>query len=199
VAVPFVCTQAPANPESHRLEQPGTIGRNTRADLSVIHHYMSKSKWLVISAIAACTAGGLSGSHAQAAESSENPAPARQQWLERARERLGLTDEQVAQIKTALQGEAGTAKDLIARLHDARTGLREAIHSADGSEAAVRTAAAKVAAVEADLAVERFKLYGKIRPILTAEQRDQVKQVQSKLDDFLDGAILRLSERASDK
>jgi Spy/CpxP family protein refolding chaperone len=76
-------------------------------------------------------------------------------------------------------------------------GLRDAIQSSGATEASVRAAAAKVATVEADLAVERLKLYGRISPILTADQREQVKQFQSKIDDFLDGAINRLSERLS--
>jgi Spy/CpxP family protein refolding chaperone len=158
---------------------------------------MNKSKWLVISMAAALSAGGLFVLKAQAAERVAAQRPLRGQWLERAREKLGLTDEQVAQIKAQLQGEIGTVKDLITKLHQERIGLREAIQSAGATEASVRAAAAKVAAVEADLAVERLKLYGKITPILTAEQREQVKQFQSKVDDFLDGAIDRLGERLS--
>ena len=159
---------------------------------------MNKSKWLVLSAAAALTAGGLLF-NSPAAEPSAAEAPAHRQFLKRAREKLGLTDEQVAQIKTEVQGRVAAAKDLIARLRDARMGLRQAIQTSGATEASVRAASAKVAAVEADLAVERFKLYGKLIPILTAEQREQVKQVQPKIDDFLDGAILRLSERSSEK
>lgn len=158
---------------------------------------MNKSKWRVIYVAAALTAGGLFVSNTQAAESAATHQSPHRQWLERAREKLGLTDEQLAQIKTELQGEIGTVKDLISKLHDARMGLRDAIQSSRATEASVRAAAAKVAAVEADLAVERLKLYGKISPILTADQRERVRQFQSKIDDFLDGAINRLSERPS--
>ena len=40
--------------------------------------------------------------------------------FERIRERLGLTDDQVAQIKAQLQPERETLTDLILRLHDAK-------------------------------------------------------------------------------
>ena len=160
---------------------------------------MNKSKWLAFPVAAALTAVGLFVFKTQAAESSAAQRPARAQWLERAREKLGLTDDQVARIKTALQGDVETVKDVITRFHDARMALRDAIQSPGATEASVRAAAANVAAVEADLAVERFKLYGKISPILTADQRQQVKQFQSKIDDFLDGAIVRLGDRLSAK
>jgi Spy/CpxP family protein refolding chaperone len=159
---------------------------------------MNKSKSLLLLA-AALIAGGLIIFKTQAAEPSATNQHPRQQWLERAREKLGLTDDQVAQIKTEVQGEVATVKDLVTKLHDARMGVREAIQSSGATEASVRAAAAKVAAVEADLAVERLKLYGKVSPILTADQREQVKQYQSRIDDFLDGAINRLGERLSTK
>ena len=84
---------------------------------------------------------------------------------------------------------------LLSQLHEARVGLREAIQAADANETTVRAASAKVASVEADLAVERLKLYGRISPILTAEQRDQVMEFQTKLDDFVDNIIRHLGER----
>jgi Spy/CpxP family protein refolding chaperone len=160
---------------------------------------MNRTKWLAMAMAAALSVGGLFVLKTQAAESVTPQRAGRGQWLEQAREKLGLTDEQVAQIKAQLQDEVETVKGLVTKLHDARTGLREAIQAAGATEASVRAAAAKVAAVEADLAVERLKLYGKINPILTADQREQVKQFQSRIDDFLDGAINRIGERLSTK
>lgn len=121
----------------------------------------------------------------------------RGQLLERAKEKLGLTEEQIAKIKTELKVEKETLHDLVSKLHEARVGLRSAIQAPDANETTVRTASAKVAEVEANLAVERLKLYSRISPILTPEQRDQVKQFQSRIDDFLDNAINRVSERLS--
>jgi Spy/CpxP family protein refolding chaperone len=132
------------------------------------------------------------------AQSTDGPASRRPVWaqmFERVREKLGLTDDQVAQIKAHLQPEREALKELIVRLHEAKGVLRRSIHTSDAGEGAIRAAAAKVAEVEADLAVERHKVYGKINPILTAEQREKIVEFQDKLDDFLDTTIDRLSQR----
>ncbi len=156
---------------------------------------MKTSKWLVIAVAAALGASGLVVLKARAADRATSGRPVRGQFLERAREKLGLSDDQVSQIKAQLLAEKDNLKTLISKWHDARIGLREAIQASDATEASVRAASAKVAAAEADLAVERLKLYGKISPILTADQLDKVKEFQSNIDDFLDGAISRIGDR----
>jgi len=80
---------------------------------------------------------------------------------------------------------------LLAALHDARANLRNAIRASDANETSVRAASAKVAAAEADLAVERMKLYGKIAPILTDAQRQQLADMQDHADEFLNRALGR--------
>lgn len=158
---------------------------------------MKNSKWLVITVAAALIAGGLVVLKTQAAERSGLQRPFRGRLLERAKDKLGLSDDQVTKIKAELQTEKDSLKDLVLKLHEARVNLREAIQAADANETSVRAASAKVAAVEADLAVERLKLFGKISPILTSGQREQVKQFQSELAALLDAAINRLGERLS--
>ena len=150
---------------------------------------------MLIAVAVALGAGGLVVFKAHAAERSFGGRPMRGQFLERAKEKLGLTDDQVSQIKAQLLAEKDNLKGMIAKLRAARVGLREAIQASDATETSVRAASAKVAVAEADLAVERLKLFGKISPILTDEQRDKVKEFQSKLDDFVDGAISRIGER----
>jgi len=156
---------------------------------------MKTSKWLVITVAAALSASGLIVLKAHAAPGLLAQRHSRGQFLERAKEKLGLTDDQAAQIKSEFLSEKETLKSLISRLHDARVGLRTAIQAADANETTVRSASAKVAAVEADLALERLKLYGKISPILTEDQRAKVKEFQSRIDDFVEGAISRMGER----
>jgi Spy/CpxP family protein refolding chaperone len=156
---------------------------------------MKISKLLVITLAAGLGAGGLFVVKAHAVERIAANRHFQGRFLERAKEKLGLSDEQVAKIKTELKGEKDTLRDLISRLHEARVGLRETIQASDANESSVRTASAKVAAVEADLAVERLKLYGKISPILTAEQVEKVKEFQSRLDDFLDNAVNHIGDR----
>jgi len=59
----------------------------------------------------------------------------------------------------------------------------------------VRAASARVAEVQADLAVERAKLHGRISPILNAEQLSRLKVFQQKVDEFLDRIIETVGER----
>lgn len=140
----------------------------------------------------------LCGGNAFGADSAVSERP-RGQILERIREKLDLSDDQVSQIKAELGAERDTLKTLISKLHEARVGVREAIRATNASETSVRAAAAKVGAAQADLAVERFKLYGRINPILTDEQREKVKQWESQIDDWVEGAVNRLGERLQNK
>ena len=156
---------------------------------------MKMSKLLVITLAAGLGAGGLCVFNTHAAERAGAQRAFHGRLLEKAREKLGLTDEQVGKIKTELKGEKETLKGLISRLHDARVGVREAIQASDANESSVRAASAKAAAAEADLAVERLKVYGRISPILTPEQLEKVHEFQARMDDFLDNAIGHLGDR----
>jgi Spy/CpxP family protein refolding chaperone len=49
-----------------------------------------------------------------------------------------------------------------------------------------------VAGAEADLAVERMKLYGRIAPILTDEQRQKITLLEETADAFVDNAIAQI-------
>jgi Spy/CpxP family protein refolding chaperone len=159
---------------------------------------MNTKKFLVSTLAAAVTAGGLLALPSQAAEGARLARRAPGPLLERAKEKLGLTDSQATQIKAVLKAKRETLTGLISKLHGARVGLRGAIQAADATEASVRVAAAKVAAVEADLAVEPLKLYGKISPILTAEQREKVSEIQARLDDLVDQVVNRLDKRLAE-
>ena len=160
---------------------------------------MKMTKYIVIAAAAALTVGGVIAFEARATETDSGTVrrPFHGQFLQRAKEKLGLTDDQVAQIKSQLAPEKDTLKALITKLHEARVGLREAIQAPDATEASVRAASAKVASVQADLAVERLKLFGKLSPILTPEQREKVKRFQARLDQLLNKATKKFGEKGS--
>ncbi len=114
---------------------------------------------------------------------------------QRIAEKLHLTDDQKAQIKTVLISEKDALMPLLGRLHDARIALRAAIHAGDANETSVRAAAARVAAVEGDLAVERMKSYGKIAAIPTDEQRRKIADFEQRADSFGDSLPARIGER----
>lgn len=117
---------------------------------------------------------------------------------ERVKEKLNLTAEQVTQIKSVFKGEKDTLASLMNRLHDAHTGLRIAIHKSGATEASVRQAAAAVASAESDFAVERLKLWHKISPILTDEQRAGVDEIEARIDGFGEDFISRASAKLSE-
>src|SRR5262249_34574459 len=143
---------------------------------------MKTAKWLTLTLAAAVCAGGLLAYTSRAVDSpAAQDSPVRG-LLARAKEKLNLSDDQVAQIRAQLQGERPTLKDLLSKLPDARMGLRTAIRANDANEGGVRAASAKVAAIESDLAVERLKLFGKISPILTADQRAKLSDLEGRFD-----------------
>lgn len=144
--------------------------------------------------LAAALAGGFTQPLARAAEGGPRHLD-RAQFLERAKEQLGLTDEQMARIRSELAAEKETLKNLVTRMHEARVDLRVAIQEANATETSVREAAAKVGAAQADLAVERLKLHQRISPILTEEQREQVKQFQARIDAWIETAVDLMGER----
>jgi Spy/CpxP family protein refolding chaperone len=149
-------------------------------------------------AIATLALGGLFAFNSRAAQAAATDSPTGSKWRERIKEKLNLTDDQVAQIKQQLKSEKGNITALLTRMHDARTGLRAEIQKAGASETSVREAAAKLSAVESDLAVERLKLFAKISPILTADQRAKLAQMEAGIDQFVERAINRADTKPSE-
>jgi Spy/CpxP family protein refolding chaperone len=155
---------------------------------------MKTRNLVATTAVAALIAGGLFiyKAHAETARAGlgqRGPA------IQRAIKELGLSDEQVGKIKSELRSEKDTLTTLLKKLHDTRKDLRETVNTPDVKEADVRAASAKVAAVEADLAVERAKLSGKIAPVLTPEQIGKIKEFQEKVDDFVIHALKTVGEK----
>ena len=139
---------------------------------------MKTQKYIVrITTLAVCI-GGLIVFNAPAQDNGPASGIGSGRLVERAKEKLGLTDEQLGQIKDVLKSEKTGIISLLARLRDSRAELR--------------AASVKVATVEADVAVERMKLFHQISPILTDEQRTKLAALQSNLDGFIDQAIKRM-------
>jgi Spy/CpxP family protein refolding chaperone len=149
-----------------------------------------KTKIIIITATAAIIAGGFITTISLAADGSAKAStPLRGQMFKRIAGKLNLTADQKTQVKTILGGEKDTLKNLLGQLHDARKNLRATIQTGDANETSVRAAAAKVAGTEADLAVERMKLFGKIAPVLTEEQRQKISEFMQRADNFVDNVI----------
>jgi Spy/CpxP family protein refolding chaperone len=147
-----------------------------------------------ITTLAVCI-GGLIGFNAPAQDNGPATGIGSGRLAEQAKEKLGLTDEQLGQIKSVLKSEKSNIVSLLSRVRDSRAELREAIRATDANETSVRAASAKVATVEADVAVERMKLFHQISPILTDDQRAKLAALQSNLNGFIGEAINHLDAR----
>jgi Spy/CpxP family protein refolding chaperone len=170
---------------------------NIPAARSVVIGVMKTSKWLVMTLAAAMAAGGVTLVRARALEAGAGGL-GRGRFLAQAKEKLGLSNDQVSQIKGQLGADREQLTKLLTAWHDARVGLREVIQKPGAPEADIRAASAKVAAVEADLAVERARLYGRISPVLTADQLAKVGEFQQRVDDLVDGAIAVFGKRLAE-
>lgn len=115
--------------------------------------------------------------------------------LERAKEKLNLTDEQMGKVKEILAVEKDAIVALGQKLRTARTELRDVMQNERSNEKQVRDASARVAAVQADVNVFRHKLQGKIYPMLTAEQRQTIKDSAERIDQLVEQGLNRLGER----
>jgi protein CpxP len=69
------------------------------------------------------------------------------------------------------------------RLEAARRAQRQAMAATPVDENAIRTAAQDVAAVSADIAVERAKLRAEVFEVLTPEQREQAAKLRAERSD----------------
>lgn len=143
---------------------------------------------------AALFGGGFAFQAVQAAQAVDRDG-LRAQIRGRVAGKLNLSREQRQQIKSILQADRDALAALFRQLHDSRATLRDSIKAPDATEASVRVAAARIAAVEADFAVERLKLYSKISPVLTADQREKLKAMQGRIDDAVDRLIDRIGGR----
>jgi Spy/CpxP family protein refolding chaperone len=91
--------------------------------------------------------------------------------------RLGLSDTQKDQLKGILQSHAEEFKALGQQAATARKALEQAILLDPVSDAAVQSASAGVASVEAQIAVATAHVRAEVFQILTDAQKTQVKQI----------------------
>jgi periplasmic protein CpxP/Spy len=90
---------------------------------------------------------------------------------------LNLSDAQREQVKAIVDSHQAEMKAVGDRAMTARQALHAATTSASFDEAAVRARAAELAAVEADVAVGRARIFSDVYQILTPEQQAKVKEL----------------------
>ena len=91
---------------------------------------------------------------------------------------LNLSDAQKTQVRDIMQRHRQQLQPTMQRLEQAMQAQRAAVNQVPVNEAAVRQAAASVASVQADLAVEQARLHADVWNILTPEQQDKAKQLE---------------------
>lgn len=154
------------------------------------------NKLLVLTLAAALGVGGVLTVNAGALGLRQGREPG--SLLQRARQQLDVTDEQASQIRSIVKQDRKTLVALAQAVHESRLNLRDTIRDDTASEADVRAASAGLATAQANMAVERHKLFGKIKPILTAEQWNKLAQVQEQVDALVDGAMEALAQRLAE-
>ena len=100
---------------------------------------------------------------------------------ERIKQRLihvGVTAEQRDQVREVLKSFMPEVAPLVKQSIQERKALRDAIRATPVNEAAIRAQSAKVAAIDAELAVKRAQIIEKVRPILTPEQLGELGRME---------------------
>lgn len=108
---------------------------------------------------------------------------------------LGLSSQQKEDIKEIFSKSRSQAEPLMKQLKTERRALRELVQADIIDEAAIRAQSTKVAAVEADLSVQRAQVAQQVRAILTPEQVQKFKVIQAKRNSRMDEMPSRGSKR----
>jgi Spy/CpxP family protein refolding chaperone len=105
---------------------------------------------------------------------------------------LGVTGEQRDQIREVLRDHLPEVGPLVKQSIQEHRTLRDTIRATPVNEAAIRAQAAKVAAIDADLAVKRALIVEKVRPILTPDQIKRIVQAEEQRQSRVDEGLGRL-------
>ena len=100
--------------------------------------------------------------------------------------KLGLSDQQKNQMKEVFKKNQPLVKPILTKLIHEKGEMRTLIHSGSADEAAIRAQAAKIASVEADLAVQRAQIFKQFRTVLTPGQIEKFKAIQKEKDTKFD-------------
>ena len=101
-------------------------------------------------------------------------------------------------MKEVFKKNQPQVKPIFTKLINEKREMRTLIQSGSADETAIRAQAAKVASVEADLAVQRAQTAKQFRAILTPGQIEKFKAIQKEQDTKFDKFREHMNER-SDK
>ena len=94
-------------------------------------------------------------------------------------EKLNFTEEQKTKAADIMKANRGETKKAMEQMFTARKNLQQAVSADEFNEQAVRAAAKEVAKADEELAVLRARSMSELRPIMTAEQKEQFAAMRS--------------------
>jgi Spy/CpxP family protein refolding chaperone len=95
--------------------------------------------------------------------------------------RLNLTSDQQDRVKQIMDSHKQDQQAIGKRAMAARDALESAVTSPSFDETVIRQRAADVAAVDADQAVMRARIYAQVLQILTPDQQAKLKTMQAEM------------------
>ena len=133
-------------------------------------------------AAALITAVSIAPVGASAFTDDDGPPPAGPHFKRMATE-LGLSAQQKQGIRAIYEKNRAQYHPLLKQLAAERHALRALIQADAVDEAAIRAQSARVAAIQADLAVLRAHMGQEVRKLLTPEQAQKLRAFQEKMDE----------------
>lgn len=109
---------------------------------------------------------------------------------------VGVTDAQKEQIRGIMREFRPTVKPIKQQLVLERRALRKAIHTTPVNEAAIRAQSARVAQIQADLAVKRAFIAERVQAVLTPDQVAKLKEMAAKFDSKVDQWMQRADQKS---
>ncbi len=109
------------------------------------------------------------------------------------RSEINITSDQRTQIHQVIQNHKAEIAPAATLVVEKRRALREAVMADSADETAIRTAADDLGKAAGDMAVVASKVVVDIKPILTAEQIEQLRKFQAERDQTVDGFLGKLA------
>jgi Spy/CpxP family protein refolding chaperone len=107
---------------------------------------------------------------------------------------LNVTDAQRAAARSTLKAHAPTMMPLVRKLVSERRALHDLVRAEKPDEAAIRTQSARVASIQAELAVEASRLAVDLRKIATPDQLGKVRELEKTIRERVDRGLDKASE-----
>ena len=107
---------------------------------------------------------------------------------------LNFTPAQKTAARSSLKAHAPTMMPLVRKLVDERRALHDLIRADKPDETAIRAQSARVASIQAELAVEASRLAVDLRKVATSEQVAKLREIEKQIRDRVDHGLDKASE-----